>query len=236
MTTPDLPAEPTTDLDQLAGRVKALEVDLLFLSDKVRRAAHHAESAADGMDDLEDSITAVDRRVAELAQQAMEAAMQQREVALGTDPGSAPTTVDEPRESADAEPAKRPTRPDLDVLYAWVETHIGPLVRKTTTTGEGGGIRWCRSWWNHHDAIERFSALHIVFTELSEQNTLSWLSAYLRDHLDPHLATLTSPVGPFHACTPTKHTDIATPLGTAALDLVTGNSPEDITSADRAPP
>ena len=236
MTAPDLPAESTTDLDQLAGRVKALEVDLLFLSDKVRRAAHHAESAADGMDDLEDSITDVDRRVAELARQAMEAAMQQREHALDADSVGASTVVDGRRDTAGAEPATRPARPEIDVLHAWVETHIGPLVRKTTTTGEGGGIRWCRSWWNHHDAIERFSALYIVFTELSEQNTLSWLSAYLRDHLDPHLSTLTSPVGPFHACTPTKHTDIAAPLGTAALDLVTGNSPEDITSVERAPP
>jgi hypothetical protein len=109
-------------------------------------------------------------------------------------------------------------------------------VRKTTTTGEGGGIRWCRSWWHHHDAVERFTALYIVFTELSEQNTLSWLSAYLRDHLDPHLAILTSPVGPFHACTPTKHSDIAAPLGNADLDH-RGNGPADAMAlSGRAPP
>jgi hypothetical protein len=106
----------------------------------------------------------------------------------------------------------------LDVLYAWVDKHITPLVRRVTATGEGGGVRWCRQWWLHHDAIERFTALYLVFDELSKEDTISWLSAYLRDHLDPHLAVLTSPQGPFYACSPHRHSDTSNPLGQDVLD------------------
>jgi Domain of unknown function (DUF4913) len=72
-----------------------------------------------------------------------------------------------------------------------------------------------------------------VHTELSEQNTLSWLSAYLRDHLDPHLAILTSPVGPFYACTPIKHSDLTVPLG---VDSREGESVAAEGPPGRAPP
>jgi hypothetical protein len=105
--------------------------------------------------------------------------------------------------------------PTLPVLYGWVQDHIAPLVRKTTTTGEGGGVRWCRRWWQHIDAVERFIALYLTWEELSNEDSATWLSVFLRDHLDPHLATLTSPYGPFYLCSPGKHSDNAEPLGTA---------------------
>lgn len=213
MTAPDPPAEPGDVERRLTRRIQVLETDLFQLSGEVRRAAQRAERAADGMDDLEDMITDADKRVVEQAVAAMEAVMRQRQLALDTDSTTAHAATARTDQQDSSEDAK-PARPDLNVLQAWVEEHIGPLVRKTTTTGEGGGIRWCRSWWRHRDAVERFTALHIVHIELSEQNTLSWLSAYLRDHLDPHLAILTSPIGPFYACTPSKHSDMAAPLGT----------------------
>ena len=103
--------------------------------------------------------------------------------------------------------------PELAVLHAWVELHIAPLVRPTTTTGEGGGVRWCRQWWEHVDAVSRFQALYLAFDELSQDESATWLSVYLRDHLDPHMATLTSPVGPFYACIPDHHSDTFKKLG-----------------------
>ncbi len=106
--------------------------------------------------------------------------------------------------------------PPLSVLHAWVEQHIASLVRKTTTTGEGGGVRWCQHWWEHRDAVDRFQALYLAYTELSGEESATWLSVYLRDHLDPHLATLTSPYGPFCNCTPKHHSDAIQPLGQAA--------------------
>lgn len=214
--------------EQMARRVSALEADQFSLTEQVRLAASAADRAVVGLDELEDIITEVDERSGETAAD-FDAALRQRDTALGD---FLPTP---PASASDAAPALSPAesdteergqeRPELDVLYAWVAEHIIPLVRRVTATGEGGGIRWCRQWWLHHDAIERFAALYLVFDELSEQDTVSWLSAYLRDHLDPHLATLTSPHGPFYACSPQRHSDTSSPLGHAALDL--GDDPED---------
>jgi hypothetical protein len=130
------------------------------------------------------------------------------------------TNTDVGADSGDAGSATE--TPTLSAVHAFVERHIAPLVRKTTTTGEGGGIRWCRQWWRHIDAVHRFTALLIVWTELSHQDDLTWLSGYYRDHLDPHLATLTSPFGPFHACTPLRHSDVIEPLGHTALTTPLG--------------
>lgn len=110
--------------------------------------------------------------------------------------------------------------PDVAVLHGWVEDQVALLVRKATTTGEGGGARWCRSWWEHTEAVLRFTALYLVHGELSGSGEPTWLSVYLRDHLDPHLAVLTSPVGPFHACSPRKHSTATDPLGQNDLAAV----------------
>jgi hypothetical protein len=188
-------------------RLGAVEADLFTLTERVRLAAKAADRAAVGLDELEAILDEVDERAGETAV-AMELAMRQRQAALDADPNGTGST-----EAADTV-GRRPT---LDVLHAWVGEHIGPLVRKITATGEGGGIRWCRQWWRHHDAVDRFTALYLVFTELSDQPTLSWLSAYLRDHLDPHLSVLTSPFGPFYACTPLRHSDSSNPLSHTKL-------------------
>jgi hypothetical protein len=103
--------------------------------------------------------------------------------------------------------------PELAVLHAWVAVHIAPLVRRISATTEGAGIRWCRQWWEHDDALTRFQALYLAFDELSQDESATWLSVYLRDHLDPHLATLTSPYGPFYTCHPDRHSDAFHPLG-----------------------
>jgi phosphoglycolate phosphatase-like HAD superfamily hydrolase len=116
--------------------------------------------------------------------------------------------------ATDSGPSPEPASEEAD-LVAWVEEHLAVLVRKTTTTGEGGGIRWCRQWAEHAEAVDRIRALQMAHRQLSAEQSDMWLSVYLRDHLDPHLATLTSPHGPFHACTPRKHSTIVEALGQA---------------------
>lgn len=211
----------TSILDHLVGldeatdrRLGAVEADLFTLTERVRLAAKAADRAAVGLDELEAILDEVDERAGETAV-AMEVALRQRQAALDADP----------RATGPAETAAGGRRPTLDVLHAWVGEHIGPLVRKITATGEGGGIRWCRQWWRHRDAVDRFTALYLVFAELTDQPTLSWLSAYLRDHLDPHLSVLTSPFGPFYACTPLRHSDSSNPLGHTDLTEPDTNEP-----------
>lgn len=194
---------PGVDADEplaaVRRRVEGLEVEQFTLTAEVYRhklAQHQFRST---LDELE-------RALAELA----------------LDPPSPPTADRAPEPTAN-EPAPHTSAaagavPQLDVLHRWVEVHIAPLVRKTTTSGEGGGIRWCRTWWHHDDALQRFRALYLAHHELSTSDTDMWWSVYLRDHLDPHLSALTSPYGPFHACSPNRHSPVVTALGHHPLD------------------
>lgn len=214
MTTPDV-------LETLQRRMAALEAEHFSLVQQLRKVADTAERNANSLDDLEDVLTDVSVTAAENSD-AMAAAMAQRQAALDSAADTAPV----PAASTAPAPAQQQGGgqqggqgggvevPDMDVLHAWVEDYIAPMVRKTTTTGEGGGIRWCRQWWEHIDATERFTALYLAFQELSVDESATWLSVYLRDHLDPHLSTLTSPYGPFYACSPRKHSDAVEALGT----------------------
>ena len=222
MTTPD-------PLAALTRRMAALGAEHFGLLDQVRRIADSAERTANGMDDLENTLTEVSYTAAETAD-AVASAMAARQAVLDTEVDAVPPAVEtvataelatrnvEDQVDAPAEDAVGGKPWDLTVLHAWVQEHIAPMVRKTTATGEGAGIRWCRQWWQHRDAVERFIALRMALTELSADESALWLSVYLRDHLDPHLSVLTSPYGPFYACTPRRHSATAEALGHVALD------------------
>jgi hypothetical protein len=227
-------------IESLLRRVEALEAEQFLLVEQIRRAADVADRTAKGLDDLEEILTDVSLAAAEQTD-AMEAAMTQRQAQLdGGTAGDTVTTTGDTGTAPGADPGAGsaallvtseplPIRtggstggggmdaPDLRVLHAWVEAHIAPLVRKTTTTGEGGGIRWCRRWWEHHDAVERFIGLYLAYQELSGDESVTWLSVYLRDHLDPHIGVLTSPYGPFYACNPREHSDTFEALGQADI-------------------
>ncbi|WP_406639155.1 DUF4913 domain-containing protein [Amycolatopsis sp. WGS_07] len=203
--------------EALQRRVAALEADHFEIVDQLRRIGDKTERHAASLDDLEDlleQIAAVNANAGAMAE-----ALQQRDISLNApDPGypdpPGPFAFPSSEQHGEANPgAGTSPEPDIEQLYAWVSVHVAPLVRKTTTTGEGGGLRWCRMWTEHGDAVTRFRALYLAWHELSEDESATWLSVFLRDHLDPHLSVLTSPVGPFYACSPRKHTDTGEELG-----------------------
>ncbi|WP_309114661.1 DUF4913 domain-containing protein [Saccharothrix sp.] len=226
MTAPDV----VERLQRLERRLGALETEHFALTEQVRRVGETADRAAGGLDELEEILTDVTVDNAERAD-AMDRAMAQRQTQLDAEVEVVPAPGSElapllgvtgvPAVSAGGDSGQAADggidAPDIAVLHAWVQTHIAPLVRKTTTSGEGAGIRWCRRWWEHVDAVERFIALYLAYHALAEEESPTWLSVYLRDHLDPHLATLTSPYGPFYLCHPRHHSDASEALGQAEL-------------------
>lgn len=198
--------------EQVERRVDALDTEQFTLTEQLRHVADEAARAVTGLDELERVLAEVqDRNMDTTA--AFEKALRQRPETLESD-------AEAPKEDANQDDADggEVLPPTLDQVHSWVAEHISPLVRKITATGEGGGVRWCRQWWLHRDAVDRFVALYWVFTELSEQATFGWLSVYLRDHLDPHLAILCSPFGPFYACSPNRHSDTSGPLGHSEME------------------
>lgn len=228
---------PAPEIEQLQRRMGALEAEHFVLLEQVRQLGDTTECTARSLDDLEDALIEVSANATESGD-AMAAAMARRQTQLDsaeTEPASPPADPGDAAVTAGEKNAAGAVAPDLATLHSWVGIHIAPMVRRTTMTGEGGGIRWCRTWWEHIDAVERFIALYLAFAHLSAEQSALWLSVYLRDHVDPHLATLTSPYGPFHACTPRRHSTAIEPLGHAELTVASNSGGTDDRTTSASP-
>jgi hypothetical protein len=101
---------------------------------------------------------------------------------------------------------------DSDELIEWVHRCVTPVIARPLR----GEIKWCPLWWEHPEAVFRFEALHRAWTELAPEPGAA-MSIWIRDHLDPCLRELLSPLGPFVDCghgdryrTVTGHTPLAT--------------------------
>lgn len=77
----------------------------------------------------------------------------------------------------------------------------------------GGQLRWCELWWRHQEAVIRLEALWRSFEACRRLDPETGTANWLRDYANPTLAELFSPVGPFAACTPSRHHE-DTPLPT----------------------
>ena len=81
----------------------------------------------------------------------------------------------------------------------WVRGHLAVVYPRAVTPT----ARWCPRWWDHAEAICRLEALWRTW-EAARLDPLRGMADWYRD-LDPQLAVLTSPAGPFAQCTPDRH-------------------------------
>ncbi|MGI8333645.1 DUF4913 domain-containing protein [Actinomadura scrupuli] len=102
---------------------------------------------------------------------------------------------------AAAEPAKLPD-PLYPTVTDWVNDHFVLMYKRTL----GGEFRWCAQWWQHAEAISRFTALWYAWEALRLQGSTG-VGIWYRDHLDHQLPILLGPRGPFYQCTETEHLD-----------------------------
>ena len=114
---------------------------------------------------------------------------------LDSDPTAPiPFLLDNPTDDTDI-----PEIVDLDDtdLIDWVHNHVAAVIARPLR----GEHRWCPQWWEHPEALFRFTALHRAWTELAGEPGAA-LSIWIRDHLDPCLRELMAPNGPFTDCNP----------------------------------
>ena len=98
---------------------------------------------------------------------------------------------------------QEPTAPFFGSLLEFVVEHFGPVYARNTSPT----VRWCASWWDHAEAIYRLEALWRTW-ELYRLEPRLGIASWLRDYLDPQLAQLTSPTGPFASCTEDRHSPV----------------------------
>jgi len=84
---------------------------------------------------------------------------------------------------------------DADRLIGWVHRHVAAVIARPLR----GEVKWCPLWWEHPEAVFRFEALRRAWTQLVPEAGVG-MSIWIRDHLDPCLRELLSPLGPFADC------------------------------------
>ncbi|GAA2536861.1 DUF4913 domain-containing protein [Pseudonocardia hydrocarbonoxydans] len=101
---------------------------------------------------------------------------------------------------------------DVESLVDWVHDTITSMIARPLR----GELTWCPIWWEHPEAVFRLEALRRAWTELAPEPGAA-MSIWIRDHLDPCLRELLSPLGPFADCahneryrTITTHTPVPT--------------------------
>lgn len=112
----------------------------------------------------------------------------------------APRSATSPNGAGGGGGEQEPVVPFFGSLLEFVVEHFGPVYARTTTPT----VRWCASWWDHAEAIYRLEALWRTW-ELYRLEPRLGIASWLRDYLDPQLAQLTSPTGPFASCTEDRH-------------------------------
>ncbi|MFD0409948.1 DUF4913 domain-containing protein [Kitasatospora sp. NPDC127116] len=87
---------------------------------------------------------------------------------------------------------------ELGALRFWVNEFLIP----TYGVEVSSSAPWCSSWTEHPAAVGRLHACWLAWQELTnpEMCGLTGPSVWHRDHLDPMMAQLRSPTGPFIAC------------------------------------
>ena len=95
---------------------------------------------------------------------------------------------------------------DGDALIDWVHRHVTAVIARPLR----GDLQWCPQWWDHAEAVFRFEALRRAWTELAAEPGAA-MSVWIREHLDPCLRELLTPLGPFADCTRSERVRILTP-------------------------
>ena len=114
---------------------------------------------------------------------------------------SGPPTAGTPRPGGGH--GDEPTGPYFGSLLEFVTDGFAAVYCRATSPT----VRWCPRWWDHAEAIYRLEALWRTW-ELYRLEPRLGIASWLRDYLDPQLAALTSPTGPFAQCTDDRHSPI----------------------------
>lgn len=103
----------------------------------------------------------------------------------------------------------------------FVDQYLSPVVERRVAAGAASGIPWCRKWWAHPEALSRIYALWRAWECLRVSDPATGMSIWWRDHLDPHLAALTSDNGPLARCRPDRHVDpVPLPVNPIPQDIL----------------
>ncbi|CDZ90194.1 DUF4913 domain-containing protein [Rhodococcus ruber] len=102
---------------------------------------------------------------------------------------------DEPDDDhGDDEPEKKEAK--FKNVVEFVEGYFVPVIRRRISDNDGG-LSWDPRWWAYPEVVARLTALHQAWEEARASDSMSAMSAWWVQHLEPHLRIiLDSDTGP----------------------------------------
>lgn len=102
--------------------------------------------------------------------------------------------------AAQIDPAEEAAK-ERNAFVHWVRERLDRFESHDDRTGE-----WCRQWWDHPEAVDRFHALWLAYMAAEAEDELSgwWVN-----HWDRHFAFLFSKSGVFSQCAGGMHKNAA---------------------------
>lgn len=187
-----------------------------------------ADDSKDAVSDLKDKVAEQRARINGLETHLTEVARIVEELVAQpaqTEPQPAPSG-EQNGQAADAPPhiltlTGEEYHAALAKLAKWVDGYLVPSYIADRPVSPSAP--WCPAWWLHPEAVARLEALWLAFTELADPDKggLTGRGTWFRDHLDPALQQLRSPLGPFARCM----TDIDYPKHSDPEDLQVARYP-----------
>ncbi|WP_344108013.1 DUF4913 domain-containing protein [Nocardiopsis rhodophaea] len=89
---------------------------------------------------------------------------------------------------------------ELFELVEWVNGFIVPVY--VTSRTPSSRAPWCANWWEHPEAVGRLHSVWLAYQAMSDTTEAGATAPHEwhRDHLDPAMAQLRTPDGPFAGC------------------------------------
>ncbi|MGW5230419.1 DUF4913 domain-containing protein [Nocardia niigatensis] len=108
--------------------------------------------------------------------------------------------------------AEEPRELIFKTVKDYVDGYVSLLYRRDNSEYNESRVVWCPQWWKHGEAFARMDASWSAFEHLRLDGTTG-MSVFWIQHLDPHMAVLLDPEGPFKYCSPSRgHSEELQPL------------------------
>ncbi|EME65045.1 hypothetical protein G352_10927 [Rhodococcus ruber BKS 20-38] len=87
----------------------------------------------------------------------------------------------------DDEPEKKEAK--FKNVVEFVEGYFVPVIRRRISDNDGG-LSWDPRWWAYPEVVARLTALHQAWEEARTSDSMSAMSAWWVQHLEPHLRVI----------------------------------------------
>ncbi|MCB8913567.1 DUF4913 domain-containing protein [Rhodococcus rhodochrous] len=79
--------------------------------------------------------------------------------------------------------------PKFAHVVDWVEGFFIPVIRRRISDNDGG-LSWDPRWWAYPEVVARLTALHQAWEEARASDSMSAMSSWWIQHLEPHLRVI----------------------------------------------